>query len=81
MACRECECFSYCKCRCRSFRKEPPTSETFRIYRTRHFVTCCADVCTKFAIRDVVNKCYDCFPKIICHCPLKSCKNRDDWSV
>lgn len=79
MACSKCENFSYCKCRCKSFRVEDPTLLMFKMYKTRHLFACCPEACTKFSGWEVWDPCEKCFSKTFCKCILKFCKNRQDW--
>lgn len=79
IACRICECYGYCKCRCKSYKIEPPTLVMLNVYKTQRFFTCCMDMCSKFHSYDFNRPCSKCFPKAFCECILTFCKNRTDW--
>lgn len=86
IACRKCERFSYCMCRCTTFKKNlqnhKPTKEEFVLYKTTHFYTCCLDSCVKFHIGEMLlHGCRVCYPKTLCDCILITCKNRDSWQT
>lgn len=81
LACRKCESFGYCKCRCNSYKLVPPTLETLKIYKSKHFYTCCPDMCVKFYLRDIQKYCFKCQKECFCECLLNLCKNRKSWGV
>lgn len=83
IACTRCENFSFCRCRCKSFKQETPTLEVLKVYKTRWFFTCCSEMCSKFHADRIMYPCHKCKTvnqKTFCECVLKTCKNRKDWS-
>lgn len=79
MACKKCESYSYCTCRCKSFKPVTPKPVFLKVYKTRRLYTCCTDMCSKFHIPELTNYCRKCYDKDFCECKLKLCKNRKDW--
>ncbi len=86
IACKKCECFSYCRCDCETFKEEGhnvPKKSCYTFYNTSKFMTCCFEACFKFDIEDIIvshSFCPVCYYKLFCECVLKSkCKNRNSW--
>lgn len=81
IACRKCESFGYCMCRCKNYQAPVPKLVELKVYKTQSCFTCCKDKCLQFYWDDLQNICLECFPKPLCECKLKNCKNRSDWSA
>lgn len=83
LACRKCESFSYCRCKCETYKKDviknnKPILRKIVFYQTRHFITCCPGMCTKVSMDDLTSCCTKCSPIPFssiqfCNCYLKHC--------
>src|SRR5436190_20892597 len=66
LACRQCGCFSYCKCRCVNFEKRPtPLPENRRrFYKTAddNKYTCCDCYCERLTLSEMIARdfCFNC---------------------
>lgn len=85
IACRKCEGFSYCRCRCETYRdvfikKNTPTLQEYKFYKTKHYITCCPAVCIKFSIDNLLDCCSNCYPQMFCTCYLNRCKQQKSSS-
>lgn len=81
LACRKCESFGICKCRCKTYRLPAPRRENFILYKSQHCYTCCPKMCVKFGLLgDVFKYCWKCHNSV-CVCILQHCANRNSWEV
>lgn len=86
LACFKCESFSFCKCRCITWKNntvtDKPRKETLILYKTFRLHTCCPESCVKFYLTDILfPKCGVCSTETLCKCILGKCTNRDSWQI